>query len=169
MRDMKLGKHLLSQANGGYLIRFKGLELKVDRRHRQENKWEEPFPQRLLPALADWLTVWRPRIAPPECPYVFVTKGGKPWSDNNLAAAISKLTWQFTQHRPGGPIGTSPHMIRTIWRTEMCKAGMDIMTASRLLGDSIATIHKHYSHVDHRTPISQWTRDLVKAIVEGTD
>lgn len=168
-REMKIGEHLRPDANGGYVIRFKGKGLKVGRRHRQENKWEEHFPIRLLPALADWLHVWRPRIAAPDCPYVFVTKGGKPWSDNNLTNAISKLTWAFTQRRPGGPVATTPHMIRTIFRTEMCKAGMDVMTAARLLGDSIATVHKHYSHVDHRTPISQWTRDLAKAIQAGTD
>jgi hypothetical protein len=51
----------------------------------------------------------------------------------------------------------------------MTIAGLDFVTLTRIFGDSVSVTWDRYLKADTSHPISQWTRDLAKAIGEGTD
>jgi hypothetical protein len=51
----------------------------------------------------------------------------------------------------------------------MTIAGLDFATLTRMFGDSVSVTWERYLRADKSRPISQWTRDLAKAIGEGTD
>jgi hypothetical protein len=82
---------------------------------------------------------------------------------------VEKMVWTFTQDRPGGPVAINPHAIRSFWVTQMTIAGLDLATLTRIFGDSISVTWERCLKVDKSRPISQWTRDLAKAIGDGTD
>jgi len=51
----------------------------------------------------------------------------------------------------------------------MTIAGLNCATLTRIFGDSVSVPWERYLKVDKSRQISQWTRDLAKAIAEGTD
>jgi hypothetical protein len=168
IRDMKLS-NLIPQPNGRYDILLTGEELKVARRRGHVNRWEAHWPRALLAPLEEWLTRWRPRIAAPDCPYLFVNSRGKPFGASQMVEMLEWTTWNFTQDRAAGPIALNPHQIRTLWGTQMVLAKLDILTIARLLGDNIQMVYERYALNQKPRPISQWTKALAQAIGEGTD
>jgi hypothetical protein len=168
VREMKLSS-LIPQPNHRYDILLSGDELKVGRRRGHVNRWEAHWPYTLTRELKEWLTRWRPRIAAPDCPYLFVNSRGKPFNAAKITEMIETTTWTFTQDRPGGPVAINPHQIRTLFGTQMVLAKLDILTIARLLGDNVEMVYERYVLNQKPRPISQWTKDLARAIGEGTD
>jgi hypothetical protein len=70
---------------------------------------------------------------------------------------------------PRPTVAINPHAIRSVWVTQMTIAGLDFATLTRIFGDSVGITWERYLKVDKSRPISQWTRDLAKAIGDGTD
>jgi hypothetical protein len=174
-QGVPVNQNLVPQADETYRIHFEGAELKkgyrrVGRHQRRINKWDESFPRSLLPQLQEWLTVWRPRLIPdPSYPYLFVSRWGDPYNTPSMSRLVERTVWAFTQDRPGGPVAINPHAIRSFWVTQMTLAGLDFATLTRIFGDSVSVTWERYLKVDKSRQISQWTRDLAKAIGEGTD
>jgi hypothetical protein len=174
-KGVQVNQNLIPEGDGTYRIHFEGEELKQgyrrSRRHqRRINKWDESFPRSLLPQLDEWLTVWRPRlITDPSYPYLFASRWGEPYNTPSMSRLVEKMVWTFTQDRPGGPVAINPHAIRGFWVTSMTLAQLDFATLTRIFGDSVAVTWDHYLKADKSRQISQWTRDLAKAIGDGTD
>jgi hypothetical protein len=174
-RGVLVNQNLVPQADGTYRIHFEGAELKkgyrrAGRHQRRINKWDELFPRSLLPQLQEWLTLWRPRLIPdPSYPYVFIGRWGEPYDTPSMSRLVERTVWTFTQDRPGGPVAINPHAIRSFWVTQMTIAGLDFATLTRIFGDSVSVTWERYLKVDKSRQISQWTRDLAKAIADGTD
>lgn len=172
---MQVNQNLIPQADGTYRIHFEGEELKQGyrraRRHQRTiNRWDESFPRSLLPQLQEWLTVWRPRlITDPGYPYLFASRWGDPYNTASMSRLVEKMVWTFTQDRPGGPVAINPHAIRSFWVTQMTLAGLDFATLTRIFGDSVSVTWERYLKLDKSRQISQWTRDLAKAIGDRTD
>jgi hypothetical protein len=143
---------------------------RAGRHQRRINKWDELFPRSLLPQLQEWLTLWRPRLIPdPSYPYVFIGRWGEPYDTPSMSRLVERTVWTCTQDRPGGPVAINPHAIRSFWVTQMTIAGLDFATLTRIFGDSVSVTWERYLKVDKSRQISQWTRDLAKAIADGTD
>jgi hypothetical protein len=174
-KGVPVNQNLVPQADGTHRIHFEGKELKkgyrrAGRHQRRINRWDESFPPSLLPQLDEWLTIWRPRVIPDASyPYLFVSRWGDPYDTPTMAGLVERTVWTFTQDRPGGPVAINPHAIRSFWVTQMTIAGLDLATLTRIFGDSISVTWERYLKVDKSRPISQWTRDLAKAIGDGTD
>jgi hypothetical protein len=168
IRELKLDS-LTHHPDGHYEISLKGEELKVSRRRGHINRWEVHWPHALTKALDEWLTVWRPRITAPGCPYLFVNSRGKPFTDSKMVELIEGTTWTFTQDRVGGPVAINPHQIRILWASQMVLAKLDILTIARLLGDNVQMVYERYVLQQQPRAISQWTKDLAIATAEGTD
>jgi hypothetical protein len=66
-------------------------------------------------------------------------------------------------------VAISPHAIRSCWVTQMTSAGLDFATLTRIFGDSASVTWEGYLKADKFRPISQWTRELAKAIGDRTD
>ena len=168
VRELKLSS-LTRHPDGHYEISLKGDELKVARRRGHINRWESHWPRALTDELTLWLERWRPRIAAPGCPYVFVNSRGQPFTAPKMTQLIESTTWLFTQDHPSGPKAINPHQIRTLFGTQMVLAKLDILTIARLLGDNVQMVYERYVLNQRPRPISQWTRDLAQAISDGTD
>ena len=69
----------------------------------------------------------------------------------------------------GPTVAINPHAIGSCWVTRMTIARLDFGTLTRIFGDSVPVTWERYLKVDKSRQISQWTRDLAKAIGDGTD
>jgi hypothetical protein len=108
-------------------------------------------------------------IQDPSYPYLFASRGGDPYNTPSMSRLVERTVWTFTQDRPGGPVAINPHAIRSLSGTQMTIAGLDFATLTRIFGDSVSVTWERYLKVDKSRQISQWTRDLAKAIGDGTD
>jgi hypothetical protein len=75
----------------------------------------------------------------------------------------------MSDRSPRPTVAMNPHAIRSFWVTQMTIAGLDFATLTRIFGDSVSVTWECYLKVDKSRQISQWSRDLAKAIAEGTD
>jgi hypothetical protein len=122
------------------------------------------------PTLRSGATVWRPRLIPdPSYLYLFASRGGDPYNTASMRRLVEKMVWTFTQDRTGGPVAINPHAIRSFWVTQMTIARLDFATLTRIFGDSVSVTWERYLKVDKSRQISEWIRDLAKAIGDGTD
>ena len=96
----------------------------------------------LQPLLEEYLTLWRPRLAPPGEDHVFLSQTGRPLRTSQVTNAVKRATWRLT----GIPV--TPHLIRDIWATEYLKAHPgDAATVAARLGNTIEVIYKRYAHL----------------------
>jgi integrase len=141
-REMTLQRNLYQDHEGLWRIRFRGQELKVDRRDGGVNRYECLFPQDLVPLLEEYLTVWRPRLARVGEEHVFLNSKGHPFSANRLTGVVAVTSMRFTR------VGVTPHIIRDIFATEYLKQYPgDAAGAAKRLGNTIAVVYRHYAHL----------------------
>jgi integrase len=142
LREMKLD-HNLKRTSDGWEVHFRGTELKISARRGMVNEVRQPIPRDLQPLVEEWLTVWRPRRLPPgsDSPLVFLNRYGKPLTSDVLTQAFTRTIYRFTGRY------TTPHMVRDSWASEYLDATGDIAGAADKLGDSPATVMKHYAHI----------------------
>jgi hypothetical protein len=170
IRELSVKQNLIPQVNGGYLMVFRGDELKVGRRGKYLNRWEAHFPNALLEGLDEWLHFWRPKVIPsPDYPYLFCNSRGRPYRTALLTGLIEATSWEYTQGRIGGAVAMNPHQIRSLWGSQMAIAGLNLIDIARLMGDTVQMVYEQYFLTQRKRIVSQWTKDLAKAIGEGTD
>jgi hypothetical protein len=75
----------------------------------------------------------------------------------------------MSDRSPRPTVAISAHAIRSFWGRQMTIAGLDFAMLTRIFGDSVGVTWERYLKADKSRPISQWTRDLAKAIGDGTD
>ena len=51
----------------------------------------------------------------------------------------------------------------------MAIAGLNVIDIARLMGDNLQMVYEKYCLLQQKRVVSQWTKDLAKAIAEGTD
>jgi integrase len=141
MCEMALGRNLIQHPDGSREIIFRGRELKVAKRDGRENMITHPFPPGLVGLLEEWLTSWRPRLAPPGEPHLFVNTRGGPFNTRDLNYLIKRTTFKFSG------VAVNPHRIRDIWATEYIKSTRDVAGAAYMLGDTVPIVLKHYAHL----------------------
>ncbi len=116
MREMLLEKNLYRNADGKWMIRFVGDELKVAKRHGLVNTFLLPFPEDLLPTLEAYLTVWRP-LLPSHRHYqnVFLTRNNL--YNLNILGGLSVGPSMRTRARLSIPTSSAPSGPRNIsWK-----------------------------------------------------
>jgi integrase/recombinase XerD len=108
--------------------------------------------QRIVPlgvpaveAIRAYLEGLRPRLIQgvPDCPAVFVSRGGKPLTREGLWVVVKKYS-----RRAGLPAKVSPHTLRHSFATHMLERGADLRTVQELLGHSNIQTTQRYTHVD---------------------
>lgn len=144
IREMELGSNLYKNADGKWMIRFEGEELKVGRKNGNINCFELPFPEDLVQDLENYLSVWRPLLIngvanPPK--NVFLIAKGTPYESENLKRGVANCVYSYT----GKPF--HPHLIRTIWTTEYIRETHDFYTAAVMLNDTLETVIENYAHL----------------------
>jgi hypothetical protein len=85
------------------------------------------------------------------------------------SSELHPLPSGLSDRSPRPTVTINPHAIRSFWVTQMTLAGLDFATLTRIFGDSVSVTWERYLKVEKSRQISQWTRDLAKAIGNGTD
>jgi hypothetical protein len=140
-REMQLGRHLIRQPDGSWMMRFRGKELKIERRNGQENQLTGVLSPEVGQLMQEWLEVWRPRLAPAQERHVFVNLRGKPMAIFTMTQTIKRITYRLTD------VAVTPHLIRDIWASSYLADTGDIMGAAHRLGDKPETVLLHYAHI----------------------
>ena len=111
-----------------------------------------PLGRLAVNALRDYADKLRPRLvqSAPECPHVFVSRGGKPLTREMLWVLVKKYV-----RRAGLHSKVSPHTLRHSFATHLLSGGADLRTVQELLGHSNIRTTQQYTHVD---------RDRLRAI-----
>jgi Phage integrase family len=143
MREMKLEENL-RKVDGHWRITFRGDQLKVGSKRGKMNVLDLPFPPQLVPVLEDYLTIWRPILlakADYADTHVFLTQYGTPYRHPILIQTAANIIYRYTGKR------WHPHMIRTIWATEMILKGVDFLRVAKMLNDDVKTVIANYAHL----------------------
>ncbi len=111
-----------------------------------------PLGKPAIDALRAYLGDARPVLirAVPDCPWVFVSRGGKVLTREMLWMLVKKYV-----RRAGLNAKVSPHTLRHSFATHLLAGGADLRTVQELLGHANIRTTQHYTHVD---------RDRLKSI-----
>ena len=164
LREMRLGTNLVQDREGHWLLEFRGTQLKVAKRAGRTNEYLfdltihcPPEHDDLLPALEEFLTVYRPRL-PNSTPdgFVFLTQIGTPYDVSTLRNELATLVARYTGQR------FFPHMIRSIWGSEYLEDHPgDFTTVAEMLGNTVPVVIKTYYDIvpkAHQARASSWAR-----------
>jgi integrase/recombinase XerD len=104
-----------------------------------------PLGRPAIEAVRAYLEGLRPRLTQgmPDCPSLFVSRGGKPLTRESLWVVVKKYV-----RRAGLPTKVSPHTLRHSFATHMLERGADLRTVQELLGHSNIQTTQRYTHVD---------------------
>jgi len=163
IREMCLQENLRPCPDGTWEIIFRGDELKIDQRNGQENVLPFDFPADLQDLLQEWLTLWRPRLASPSETHVFLNVRGKPFTENQIRDMIKHTTWRFSaQVNYGRHVAVTPHMIRDIFATTLVREKKELVSAAKMLGNTVGVVAKHYAHLlekDTQRELTPWIKE----------
>jgi integrase/recombinase XerD len=111
-----------------------------------------PLGDPAVKALKDYLSGLRGELtrAVADCPWVFVSRGGKALTREMLWVLVKKYV-----RRAGLNAKVSPHTLRHSFATHLLAGGADLRTVQELLGHANIRTTQHYTHVD---------RDRLRAI-----
>ena len=156
----------LKQVNGGYLVHFEGEELKIGKRGRDANIFELAVAPEVLPYLEEFLSTWRPRLDPDGHErHVFLTMKGTPLAPSNLGSQLKAHVYRHTGRL------FFPHLLRTIFTSEMLSAGVDINSVAYGLGDQPATVLRSYNELQagrHQQSLQDAYRRALNGHGKGT-
>jgi hypothetical protein len=138
-REMILGKNLLKDASGQWILQYRGDELKVSERRGRINTYIVPFPPELVDALEQYLTRWHPLFPHVETSrLVFPTRRGQMYTKGTLRDQLGTIVYAYSGKR------FYPHLARTLWVDQYLLATGDISTAAYMLNDSVQMMLKRY-------------------------
>jgi integrase len=136
---MELGKNLIKDADGRWVLEYRGEQLKVAQRAGRLNVFRVPFPSELVDHLEDYLERARPLLPNADTdPRVFLTQKGHHFHAETLGQLISDRFYFYTRKR------LFPHLLRTLWVDQYLLATGDISTAAFWLNDNVQTMLKRY-------------------------
>ena len=158
LREMRLGTNLVQDREGHWLLEFRGTQLKVAKRAGRTNEYLfdltiqcPPEHDDLLPALEEFLTVYRPRL-PNSTPdgFVFLTQLGTPYDGAGLRKELATIVARYTGQR------FFPHMIRSIWGSEYLDDHPgDFTTVAEMLGQHRPRGHQNVLRCRPQSPAGQ--------------
>lgn len=140
IREMQLRRNLYREA-AGWVIEFRGNELKVGRREGRESVYRTSFPGNLVEQLEEFLGKWRPILNADDRDLVFLSLRGTPISQGALNEQIRKAVYEYTGR------ATNIHLFRDIWATEYITDTQNFSVAATMLGDTLETVLRHYAHL----------------------
>ena len=171
IREMELGTHLYKDHQGHWQLRFRGEELKVARRKHGLNKYERDLTDycgaEFATILDEWVWDHRPKLpgVPPSVPGVlptgpvFLTRKGIPYIASTLGRELQTVVAMHT-----GGKRFFPHMIRTIWATEVLDENPNYAMVATILGDHPKTVMDAYQHIreQRQVEIARATLDDIR-------
>jgi hypothetical protein len=140
-REARLGVNTDRLPDGGWVLKWQGAELKVPRRDGKPNQYRYVIDPEVVQRWEEFLAFWRPILAEPGEPYLFLTSTGKPFNAQTIGWAIRSATWRFTKKM------MHPHLIRDCYASDMLAHGASIHDVARALNDTMQTVYHRYAHI----------------------
>jgi Phage integrase family len=142
LREMRRERNLYQDQNRDWRLTFKGEELKVGIKKGRPNiltvNLSQRFPD-IIPHLEEYLHSYRPTIPNAgTSEFVFLTRYGNPYIDSTLVQVLQYHILRYTGKR------FYPHLVRTIYFTEMIERGLNLDTVAYMLNDNLATAVDRY-------------------------
>ena len=142
LREMQLERNLYQDQNRDWHLTFKGEELKIGIKNGRTNiltvNLSKLFPD-IVPHLEEHLHRFRPIIPNADVSkFVFLTRNGNQYIDSTLVQVLQYYLRIYTGKR------FYPHLVRTIYATEMLERGLNIDTVAYMLNDNPATVLRRY-------------------------
>lgn len=145
LRQMRLGRNLYQDESGQWCIHFRGEELKVTTRNGHTNEYLATWPFDLIDDLQIYLSHYRPIITQetkidivfPKSASGGVKHPGQ-FNSQHLTKRLKARIYQYTGKH------FTPHLIRSIYATEMAKNGVHVGDVAYMLNDEIATVWNAY-------------------------
>jgi hypothetical protein len=142
LREMRLGHNLYQDHSRDWHLTFKGEELKVGTKHGRTNiitvNLSKLFPE-IIPHMEEYLQRFRPMFPSANVSkLVFLTRFGNQFTEHTLVHALQRSLLVHTGKR------FYPHLVRTIYATEMLERGLNIDTVAYMLNDNPATVLQRY-------------------------
>jgi hypothetical protein len=149
VREMQVGKHLYKDPQTGHWrLHLAGSNLKIGTRQGRVNEYKldlTDYCPDLLPALEEFLQVYRPRLPnAATSPFLFLTQYGNAYTAQDLRIELAYVVALHTGQR------FYPHLIRTIWATEYLEKTQDYATAATMLGDTLTVVMQTYYDIIHK-------------------
>jgi hypothetical protein len=161
MREMLLDTNLAKDTDGKWRITFKNDQLKIATKRGKPNIFQVAFPHDLVPVLKEYLSRWRPillaRTSQDER-HVFLKRNGQPYDMTSLWNATRYAVYSYTEKR------WHPHIIRTVWATEMIRNGMSFLDVAYMLNDRPETVIAKYAHLRDED-VAEKSYSLVETIL----
>ena len=172
IRELQYPKHLWQDRAGDWILRFEGKELKVATRKGDANVFQVRLsrlypkdgstPDDFIPTLEEFITNYRPLLPKAQTsPFLFLTHCGNPFSVDTLRVEITTAM----ERRTG--VRLNPHVIRDIAATTLLKQGHSYDMVAALLGNTVATVIKHYAHLIPEEQIALAAGHLGKVLRTG--
>jgi site-specific recombinase XerD len=137
--EMELGKNLIKDHEGRWVLEYRGEQLKVAQRGGRINTFRVPFPPELVDHLEAYLGKARPIFPNAETDaHVFLTQRGRPFTAMTLRQLLSDTVYFYTRKR------LYPHLLRTLWVDQYLLSTGDVSTAAFWLNDNVITVLKRY-------------------------
>ena len=138
--EMELGKNLLKDHQGQWVLQYIGEQLKIGHRGGRINSFRAPFPSELVSHLEDYLQWSRPLLPNANTDrHVFLTQRGRPFEQATLRLLLASIVYQHLGKR------LYPHLLRTLWVDQyLLSTDGDISTAAFWLNDTPQTVLKRY-------------------------
>lgn len=137
LREMKVDDNLYRNGRG-WMIEFKGMELKVGRRNGRTNLYRLSWPEDLVPELEEFLKVWRPLLSGQARSELFISRYGQPYTVFGLKKEFKKTVFEYTER------AMNLHLVRDVWASEYFAAENDVTVAAQMLGDTVETVLRNY-------------------------
>ncbi len=162
LREMKINDNLYRK-DRGWMIEFKGAELKIGRRNGRTNLYRLSWPDDLVPELEEFLKLWRPLLPGQERPELFISRHGQPYTVFGLNKEFKKTVFAYTAH------AMNLHLVRDVWASEYFASENDVAVAAQMLGDTVETVLRHYVEPLRKQNTDVADRFIRKAKQASTD
>jgi hypothetical protein len=132
----------LRQVRGAWHWHFEGDELKIATRRGHTNILDVEIDPAVVPYLEEYLTVWRPKLPHAnEDRHVLLSLRGEGGmlKPKDLYQKLKVHVYRLAGKR------IFPHLLRTIFTSNMLTSGMDINTIAYGLNDNPATVLRAYN------------------------
>jgi hypothetical protein len=135
----------LRQVNGEWRLHFEGRELKVSHKRGELNIFDMPIDPDIVPDLEEFFYHWRPRLPNADTDrHVFLGAHGPHagrLEEGELSMQLKTHVAAWTGKR------IYPHLIRTIFTSELLTDGVDINSVAYGLNDNPQTVWQAYNEL----------------------